>query len=172
MRPSLNFQIWIPKGDNPKKFGRCNYAKDSEEIICEELAPRILIKMVLNGQSKIYETLPVSGIGSKITTHYPILFLEDGNPYLFHKPKKYQPNSLTSLKSEVEFTITEVEKQLKGKIIEIFIEGAIPFKFEPKGGYRLFWWFHFWPFYIVFLIIYALILLYKTLRLRKKTIEL
>jgi len=136
-------------------------------IAGEELAPKILIKMVLNGQSKIYETLPVSGIGSKITTHYAIPFVEDGNPYLFHNPKEHLPNSLTSLKSEVEFTITDVEEQLKGNIIEIFIEGAIPFKFEPKGGYRWFWCFHFWPLYMVLLVIYFLILLYKTLRLRK-----
>jgi len=167
---SFNFHIWIPKGDNPKKFGRCDYGKDSKEFLCEELSPRILTKVVLNGQTEVYETLPVSGIGAKSTTHYTIPFVEDGNPYLFHRPEKHQIKVLTSFKNEVLFTISDVEKQLKGKMIEIYIEGAIPFKFEPKGGYHLFWWFHFWPLYMLFLVIYFLILLFKTLRLRKETI--
>ncbi len=85
---SFNFHVWIPNGDDPKKFGRCDYGKDNKEFLCEELSPRILTKVVLNGQTEVYETLPVTGIGAKITTHDTIPFIEDGNPAFFVCPDK------------------------------------------------------------------------------------
>jgi hypothetical protein len=82
----------------------------------------------------------------------------DNNPARFRwPPDNAMRPSLPIGSSKVTLSIVEVGASLTGEKVTAILHAPLSFK-TASPGYGLLWWFLFWPVYVLFLAIYAVVL--------------
>lgn len=124
----------------------------------------IKIKVEIDGLDEIiYETLPGDSPyqGTVRRTLYP--FVDDGNPALFPWPPKQV--ALPSGFSHLKISVIEVGEHLLGEDVTLVIDPPLSFK-TSSVNYSWLWWFFAWPIFVVILLIYLMILIWR-IRVKK-----
>lgn len=151
-RPELG--VWTIEPNTGPQLKQLNFKNPGEPI---------KIKIHINGKDTLYEALPVDS-GFPGSERRPLItFVDDGNPNQFSIDKTALitlPSGITKLK----VTVIEIGEKLFGEEVSLTIDAPIQFKFIPMHlGYRVLWWFMFWPVYSLLLLAFGALLLKRTL---------
>lgn len=164
IRLSMAFER--PKGEKRLELGEYTHREDWRRTgFLDFNNPGAPIKLLVLGEDKevVYEAMPAGSYGTTIGREL-VPFVDDGNPNRFQWPpdltlRHYLPAGY----SDFIITVQEVGSQLKGEKVKIIIEPPITFKtVAPRYGYI--WWFIYWPLYALPLLVYGLVLLWRSIR--------
>ena len=137
------------------KNGIANYQEPGEPV---------KLKIEIDGMREIiYEALPGDSPykGTVRRTLYP--FVDDGNPALFSwLPKQV---TLPSGTSHFKITVLEAGEHLLGEDVTLVINPPLSV-LTSSVSYRWLWWFFAWPIFVVILLIYLIILIWR-IRVKK-----
>lgn len=143
-----------------------DYATTANPGFLEFQNPGVAIRLLVRGEGKefIYEALPASAYGGTTIDRDLVPFFDDGNPNRFQWP----PNlalmpSVPSGYSTFNITVLEVGQPLVGEQVTLLIKSPIGLK-STAPGYDFLWWFMFWPLYALFLVVYGVELLGRSVR--------
>ena len=143
-----------------------DYATTANPGFLEFQNPGVAIKLLVRGEGKefIYEALPASAYGGTTIDRNLVPFFDDENPNRFQWP----PNlalmpSVPSGYSTFNITVLEVGQPLVGEQVTLLIKSPIGLK-STAPGYEFLAWFMFWPLYALFLVVYGVELLGRSVR--------
>ena len=128
--------------------------------------PGAPIKLLVRGEGKevVYEAIPAGSYGTTTIRRELVPFVDDDNPNRFQWPPDLTlRHNLPAGYSHFLVTVQEVGNQLKGEKVKIIFGPPVTFKaVAPRYGYI--WWFSFWPLYALPLLVYGLVLLWRSIR--------
>ncbi|PKN37065.1 MAG: hypothetical protein CVU62_10680 [Deltaproteobacteria bacterium HGW-Deltaproteobacteria-2] len=159
--------LLVFKGSKRPELGEWGTTKESGEYFLEFPKPGVPIKLLIRGKSKatIYEALPVSGYSGDNAFRDLYPFVDDGKPNIVPWPPDLalMQNIPVGI-STLNISVLEVGKQLVGERVILVIKEPIDLKFIPASlGYKILWWFIFWPLYASLLFVYGIALLWKSI---------
>jgi hypothetical protein len=95
-------------------------------------------------------------------------FFDDNDPKRFRWPPLWELSTkLPSGRTVLNVSILEVGKSLVGERVTLIIESPINLKVRSENlGYRILWWFIFWPLYALLLSGYGIVLLSRTMPIK------
>lgn len=141
-RPELGEPGW------QETFGRVVFTKPGEPV-------KLLIQCDSN--QAFYEAWPPSIYDKKTICRD----LHSFNPNCFQcKPleRKIPYLKLPSGKTVIGIKVVEVGKKIEGERVSLIIVPPLTFKLASGWWYGLLWWFHLWPYYLILLAIYGVII--------------
>lgn len=155
----LNFKRKI-KGGLRSELGEKNflYKNDTSEFLETTVEP-VTFRITINGEKEelFFEALPASSFNNqniwrclKLAPDY------ENSSSLLGEHNTILPTGI----SNILFSIDKVGETITGEEVTLEIIPPITSK-SSIPGYRLLWWFFFWPIYAIILVFYGFRLAYK-----------